>query len=208
MSFNGFNNQDFDVFKVEGLDERMEALIKYVRPKLEFLGETLAPQISELVKEDMYHHVAKHARRTVNPPKDTWVAWANNKRGYKQHPHFQVGLWETHVFAWFALIYESPVKAEFAQRALPEVSSIKKSIPNHFVWSVDHMQPQVISNKDVSEEDLTNMLERLKNVKKSELLCGIHIDRHDPILSDGQALQKLFIDTFETVTPLYRLAKR
>ena len=37
-------------------------------------------------------HVAKHARRSVNPPIDTWVAFAPNKRGYKMLPHFQIGL--------------------------------------------------------------------------------------------------------------------
>ena len=36
-----------------------------------------------------YPHVAKHARRSVNPPKDTWVAFATSKRGYKMLPHFK-----------------------------------------------------------------------------------------------------------------------
>ena len=36
--------------------------------------------------------MAKHARRTVNPPDDTWVAFALDKRGYKKHCHFKVAV--------------------------------------------------------------------------------------------------------------------
>jgi uncharacterized protein YktB (UPF0637 family) len=36
--------------------------------------------------------VARHARRTVNPPDDTWVAFAPDRRGYKKHCHFKVAV--------------------------------------------------------------------------------------------------------------------
>lgn len=42
-AFTGFNDQDFDVFSVPGLEARMEALIEHVRPKLELIGAELAP---------------------------------------------------------------------------------------------------------------------------------------------------------------------
>ena len=51
--------------------------------------------------------MAKHARRTVNPPKDSWVAFAPYKRGYKSLPHFQIGLWRTHLFIVLVIIYEA-----------------------------------------------------------------------------------------------------
>lgn len=74
-----FQDVDFDVFTIPGLEARMDALIKTARPKLNELGERLAPALSQLTGEEMYAHVAKHARRSVNPPNDTWVAWAANK---------------------------------------------------------------------------------------------------------------------------------
>lgn len=207
MRFTGFESKDFDVFKVKGLDERMAALIQHIRPKLETLAEALQPEISTIVGEEMFPHVAKHARRTVNPPEDTWVAWANNKRGYKQHPHFQVGLWQTHVFVWFALIYESPLKIDFSRNALPEVASLKKNIPSHYLWSADHTKPEALLAEKVTKKELATMIERLRTVKKSEILCGIHIDREDPILQDGQALQEKIIETYKTLAPLYKLAQ-
>lgn len=202
-----FTEQDFNVFTIPGLEERMQALKTHIRPKLETLGTNLAPVLSELVGHDMYPHVAKHARRTVNPPDDTWVAWAHDKRGYKKHPHFQVGLWQTHLFVWFALIYESPYKVEFARQALPEVTTIMETIPEHFVWSLDHMQPDAIKHASLTEQELTAFLERLQKVKKAELLCGIHVNRDDPLLLDGERLNQKIIDTFKQVVPLYRLAQ-
>lgn len=206
-TFVTFAEQDFDVFTVAGLEERMSALKTHVRPKLELLGSRLAPILTDMLGQEMHPHVAKHARRTVNPPDDTWVAWAHDKRGYKKHPHFQVGLWQTHLFVWFALIYESPFKADFARQALPEITTIKESIPNHFVWSQDHMQPEAVRHEHITEEELAKMLGRLEKVKKAELLCGLHIPRHESILKDGEALQKQIIQTFEVLKPLYDLAQ-
>lgn len=109
-----FTEEDFNTFTIEGLDARMEVLKETVRPKLTALGEHFAPTLSALTGDEMFPHVAKHARRSVNPPADSWVAFANSKRGYKKLPHFQIGLWETHVFVWFAIIYESLSKKNMA----------------------------------------------------------------------------------------------
>lgn len=205
-SFAGFTDRDFEVFEIEGLEARMDALIERVRPKLHQLGDILSPALAELCEEEMFTHVAKHARRTVNPPNDTWVAFANNKRGYKAHPHFQVGMWSTHVFIQFAIIYECPNKNIFAERALDELDSVRSAVPNHFVWSKDHMVPTGLRHSELSNEELADLLTRLKTVKASELTCGIHIQRGDPILADGQALLKLAQETYSILLPLYRMA--
>ncbi|MDU4698680.1 MAG: DUF1054 domain-containing protein, partial [Paenibacillus sp.] len=141
MSFEGFTTQDFDALTVPGLEPRMEAIISNIRPKLETLGTELVPFLSALCGEEMFPHVAKHARRTVNPPNDTWVAWAASKRGYKALPHFQVGMFSTHLFIIFAVIYESPNKAVFAHYLDKQAAQIKKMIPDGFYWSLDHMSP-------------------------------------------------------------------
>lgn len=205
-AFNGFNVQDFEVFEIEGLEARMEALIDRVRPKFHLLGECLTPFLGQLCGEEMFTHVAKHARRTVNAPNDSWVAFANNKRGYKAHPHFQIGLWSTHVFIQFAIIYECPSKNVFAERALAELDSVRSSVPANYVWSKDHMVPTGLIHSELTEEGLKDLLVRLKSVKAAELTCGIHLTKGDPLLSDGRNFLKLVEDTFRTLLPLYRMA--
>ncbi|WP_143522844.1 DUF1054 family protein, partial [Pseudomonas sp. 2822-15] len=87
--------------------------------------EELAQQLSMSLGNEMFLHIAKHARRSVNPPNDTWLAICHNKRGYKKHPHFQVGLFDDHVFIWLAFIYELPNKQNIAQKFLNNMDELK-----------------------------------------------------------------------------------
>lgn len=205
--FNGFTQEDFNVFSIEGLEPRMEALQSNLSPKLEAIAEELAPFLTSLTGDEMHVHVAKHARRTTNPPNDTWAALANSKRGYKKLPHFQIGLWESHVFIWFAMIYESPIKQDYAKVLKKHQKEVLDHIPADFVWSKDHTKPEVIPNKDLLKKDFTQLIDRLKNVKKAELLCGVQIDRNDVILQDREAFLNKCEETFKTLEYLYRLTK-
>src|SRR5438445_11658888 len=92
MSSPAFRSPDFKVFEVKGFAPRMTEIKTRVRPKLEAFGHSLAPAISRAVGTEVFTHVARHARRTVNPPDDAWVAFAPDERGYKKHPHFKVAL--------------------------------------------------------------------------------------------------------------------
>ncbi len=83
---------DFRVFDVKGFRPRMSEIRSRVRPKLEALGHSVAPAVARSIGADVFAHVAKHARRTVNPPEDTWVAFGPDARGYKKHCHFKVAV--------------------------------------------------------------------------------------------------------------------
>ncbi|WP_411343115.1 YktB family protein [Paenibacillus sp. WLX1005] len=205
-TFPGFTAKDFDVFAIDGLEPRMEALIERIRPKLTTLGEQLQPHLSTLCGEEMFVHVAKHARRTVNPPKDTWVAWAANKRGYKALPHFEVGMFGSHVFVVFAIIYESPRKKDFGRAMTEHLKKVKHAVPDHFYWSPDHMSPHGTPQSELSDQELLDMADRLQQVKKSEIICGLRLDKNDPLLQDGEKFAQTVEDTFEQLLPLYKMA--
>src|SRR5206468_3715732 len=72
---------DFKVFDVSGFKPRMSEIRTRVRPKLDAIGETLAPAVSRSIGGEVFVHVARHARRTVIPPDDTWVAFGPDARG-------------------------------------------------------------------------------------------------------------------------------
>lgn len=203
MKFNGFNQNDFDTFTIDGLEARMKAIQERIQPKFRAIGQPMTDDISAELGNEMFLHIAKHLRRSVNPPKDTWLAIAANKRGYKQHPHFQIGLYDDHVFIWLAFIYELPNKANIANTFLKNLKTIISIVPNDFVVSLDHMKKDAISMKEI---DLKKALERFRDVKKSEFLIGRHFGANDPILSDGNEFFNVVKDTFETLMPLYKLS--
>ena len=154
---------------------------------------------------EMFPHVAKHARRTVNPPDDTWVAWSDNKRGYKSQPHFQVGLWSTHLFIQFGLIYECKNKATFAYHMRKDLDHVFSTVPASFYWSQDHTRPEATPHHEMNPELMMQWLKRLETVKKAELLCGFMLDRQNPIVHNGAQLAVTIEQTIRTLFPLYRL---
>ncbi|WP_223700381.1 YktB family protein [Sutcliffiella deserti] len=206
--FNGFQSADFNVFTINGLEERMHALKEQIQPKFEVLGQHFAPTLSAMTGMEMQYHVAKHARRTKNAPKDSWVAFANSNRGYKMLPHFQIGLWETHVFVWFAIIYEAQIKEAFGETLIEELQNVRTKIPSQFVWSKDHTKPDVIRQSDLSETEHKELVERLTNVKKAELLCGIQIPKEEAINLTGDETIAKIENAFQQLNLLYTLTKQ
>jgi uncharacterized protein YktB (UPF0637 family) len=116
MATLGFNIADFQVFKIEGFNERMAQLYASVRPKLLRLGDELAPQLARKLHLEFFPHVAKHARRTVNPPPETWCAFGPSAKGYKRYPY--LGL----CISRFGLHARMVVKSEADQR--PEMAAV------------------------------------------------------------------------------------
>lgn len=196
-----WNQQDFEVFETPGLEERMELLISRVRPKFEELGDNYAAFFSALTGKEFYPHVAKHMRRSVNPPNDSWVAFAPYKRGYKALPHFQIGLWKSHVFVILAVIYEAPGKSAMAELLLQ--SDTVASLPGDFMLSGDHMKPDAAALGELSPAEIEKTIIRLRDVKKGELVIGRHLPREAAVNMPTDDFHKFLEATFEELLPVY-----
>lgn len=203
MTVEGFTSTEFDAFQIDGLADRMVAIKQHIQPKFKVIGSELTDYLAAKLGNEMYLHIAKHARRTVNPPKDTWLAIADNKRGYKQHPHFQLGLFDDRLFIWLAFIYELPTKGKIAQTFLDQ-ADIFDQLANDFVISFDHFKKDTIPVHELS----TKNLERFRDVKKAELLIGKHILKEDAVKLSGDALVSLIKDSFDQLISIYQLGKK
>jgi uncharacterized protein YktB (UPF0637 family) len=206
LSFPKITNKDFHIFSIDGLEPRMEALKKQVRPKFERMGETISSFLTTQLGKPVHTHVAKHARRTVHAPEETWVAWSTNKRGYKAHPHFQIGIRDTHLFAWFALIYECEQKKTFANNFLEDISIYTNDIPTYFYISEDHTKPDATLVAEMKKDRWKIVMNRLASVKKAEFLCGLLIPRQEAITLTSATLQSRTEKAFHKLLPLYHLA--
>ena len=196
-----WTQQDFEVFETPGLEERMDVLISRVRPKFEKLGSTYSAYFSGKTGEEFFPHVAKHMRRTVNPPNDSWVAFAPHKRGYKAVPHFQIGLWESHVFIILAVIYEAPGKNVMAEQLLK--SDVIASLPGDFMVSGDHMKPEAAALSELGEAGTEKLVVRLRDVKKGEFVIGRHIQREQAAEMPIEKFHALVEETFTELLPVY-----
>jgi uncharacterized protein YktB (UPF0637 family) len=202
MNYPGFTAADFDAFLVPGLEERMTAIKAGPRPKLEELGRLMAPELERLTGHTFYPHIAKHQRRKINPPTDTWIAWSTNPRGDKMAPHFQVGLWESHLFIQAGVIYEAAERARFAERLLAGAPQL----PGNYRWLEDYMVPQGIRQDAMTPADWARIADRLVHRKQADAMVGIDIPRAEAARLTGDKLVKLVLETFETLVPVWRLA--
>ena len=198
-----FTEADFAVFAIEGLEQRMSAIRKQIQPKFHRLGQEFAKALAaELDIKSLPVHVAQHIRRTKNPPKDTWLAIGGDNRGYKKYPHFQLGLYETHVFIWLAFI-DNPLHEERMALQIIEDPALLFKVPDDYVVSWDHTKEQVVP---IHEADLLNGLIRWQTIKKGEFLIGRQISAKDPLLISPEETQRFILDTFKQLLPLYRQA--
>ncbi|UXR70210.1 MULTISPECIES: DUF1054 domain-containing protein [unclassified Staphylococcus] len=198
-----FDKEDFKVFEVDGLAERMSALDKHIRPQLRALGDYFAEYLESVTGETFYPHVAKHARRTVNPPKDTWVAIATNVRGYKMLPHFQIGLFEDHLFVMYGMMHENPNKAKDVE-AFERNWETLITLPSDFQISLDHTKPDKSKISHLSEEDVEKGIQRAKNVKKGEFFVARSLKPGAPELADDERFIAFLEETFDYLLKFYR----
>lgn len=197
-----FKPKDFKTFNVEGLDARMEALNEYIRPQLHELGEYFSDFFTSQTGETFYPHVAKHARRSVNPPKDTWVAFTTNKRGYKMLPHFQIGMFEDQLFVMFGIMHEAKDKATRAKVFERKFKAIQQ-LPDDYRVCLDHMKPDKPFIKDLTDDDLKEAIQRAINVKKGEFFIARAITPQDKRLKSDKAFIAFLEETFNQFLPFY-----
>jgi uncharacterized protein YktB (UPF0637 family) len=70
------------------------------------------------------------------------------------------------------------------------------------------MKKNNVSFKGLKEQELQAALERFRDIKKDELLIGHNIAYDNPILADGKQFAEFVKNTFETLMPLYKLARQ
>ncbi|WP_342509176.1 DUF1054 domain-containing protein [Sporosarcina sp. FSL K6-2383] len=202
MGIHFWVKDDFDVFLIDGLEKRMEALQNRIQPKFSTLGRHFADRLSAHGTDEFFPHVARHARRTVNPPKDSWVAFAPAKRGYKALPHFQIGLWGTHLFIILAVIYENPDKKGIAERLSSQLTSLT-SLPAGYIVSGDHMKPDALKIDATGSAGIESLLERLQTVKKAEFLVGRHLSREQAADMSADEFMAFAEESFDHLLPIY-----
>lgn len=196
-----FIKDDFLIFKDQTLDGRLKKIKTIIDPKFEKVGAELLPFLEEQLGIKMYLHIAKHARRSKNPPPDTWMAFSENKRGYKMMPHFEIGYWDDRLFIWLSALADIKDKSLYEEGVSESIIMIQK-LENTFVWSVDH------TNKETGTLANTITLtdsQKWSSVQTKELLIGQNLAIEDEFFSLNE--YKQLNDLKNTLLPLIEIYK-
>ena len=196
-----FKDSDFNVFDDPTLDGRMEGIRNVIDPTFEEFAENALP-ILNADGQEWYAHVAKHIMRKTNPVDNTWVAFAPNKRGYKMMPHFEMGMWEDHIYLYVAV--EENMKPKQTEDIVPKlrnVSALVAALPSEFSISQQHM---INANVALDQYDAT--VARFEKVKSAEVLVGVRIDRGDNRFG-SQQMEDDLLKALEALLPIYKALK-
>jgi uncharacterized protein YktB (UPF0637 family) len=198
-----FTAKDFKVFDIGGFRERMEAIRGLIRPKLASIGEALAPKASVPIDRPLFVHVAKHARRTVNPPDDTWTALGCDSRGYKKDVHFRVSVSRNCVRLLFEAGPEYYAKPAWARAWSRDHSEHWESIRDLSLFKDEHDEEPAAQLKSFA--DPKKLGAELTRRRDGQIVIGSRIDAREFSSLDSKAFEKLALTTFATLAPLFNL---
>ena len=199
--FLGFTEADFAVFELEEFAERMPSLRAHIKPKLVQLGEILPEALSQIVGETLYPHVAQHLRRTVNPPVETWVAFARTKRAYKPSVHLRVGISRERVRVTVFV-------EDYADEKLLFAAHLRR----HAQTLAEHacLYPQIVGyetpNEILTEANLIRFADRMERVKGQHAIFGIGLTRAETIEA-GANLPEKIVAFARILLPFYRVER-
>ena len=208
MASAAFGPGDFKVFDVKGFQPRMNEIRARIRPKLETIGKSLAPAVAHSVGSDTFAHVAKHARRTVNPPADTWVAFAPDKRGYKKHSHFKVAVSRHCVRFLFEIGPEHADKTRWAaawKKNAGKLAPVLRRVKGLAWFKNEHDETPASALGDMAPDALVDLAETVVRRRDGQLVLGRVVSADEAARWSDAQYRAAALDTFRALVPLYRL---
>ena len=208
MASPAFVAGDFKIFDLKGFEARMSELRARVRPKLGAFGGSLSSSVGRSVGGEVFAHVAKHMRRTVNPPDDTWVAFGPDARGYKQHGHFKVAVSRGGVRFLFEIGPEHEDKKRWAaawKKSAPRLAPVLRRV-NGLAWfKNEHDEEPASPLADLSTEQLAQLGDELTRTREGQLVLGRMIQSSEAARWTEARYRDAALETFRALAPLYRL---
>jgi uncharacterized protein YktB (UPF0637 family) len=199
----GFTPVDFEVFKVEGFSERMQQIYAHVRPKLIRLGDELAPELARRMHMEFFPHVAKHARRTVNPPPETWAAFGPSPRGYKRYGYLALCISGAGLHARAVVKSEADKRPEMARGLKSRAAQLVKDFKGSAIARYDKWDFQKLPEGHPAEADLFTTLAEGLNKKSGGMDLGFGWNVRESLRLDRDEM----VDAFRELEPLYRILR-
>jgi uncharacterized protein YktB (UPF0637 family) len=203
-----FNAADFKVFDVTGFRPRMAEIRSRIRPKLEAMGHSLLPAVSRTTGGPAFAHVARHARRTVNPPDDTWVAFGPDVRGYKKHCHFKVAVSRHCVRFLFEVGPEHDDKKRWGgawKRSAGKLGPVLRRVRGLAWFENEHDEAPAAPLADLTPDRLAGFADELIRTRDGQLVLGRAVAAEEAARWTEAQYRDAALETFRMLAPLYRL---
>lgn len=208
--FEGFAPEDFEVFEYPEFALRMPLLKERITPKLKLLAAALNNRMGEALEETVYPHVALHLRRTVNPPQETWAAFARNARAYKPYVHIRVGISAEKVRVVAFVEDYADEKQTFAENLARNAELIAAWLAHHptiHAYDIEDADGAPTYGSRIDAAALRAFAERMLRVKGQHARFGIPFARTHPVIASGPQLMEAALNAARDLRPIYDCGK-
>ena len=199
----GFTPTDFAVFKIQGFSARMQEIYARVRPKLMRLGDELAPELARKLHLEFFPHVARHARRTLNPPPETWAAFGQSPKGYKRYGYLALCISGAGLHARAVVKSEADKRPEMARGLKSRATQLVKDFKGSGLACYDKWDFRKLPEGQPAEAELFTTLAEGLNKKTGGMDLGFGWNVRESLRLDRDEM----IDAFRELEPLYRILR-
>lgn len=197
----GFTPADFAVFKIEGFSARMQEIYARLRPKLRRLGDELAPELTRKLRLEFFPHVARHARRTVNPPPETWAAFGPSPKGYKRYGYLALCVSGAGLHARMVVKSEADRRPEMARRLASNAAELAQSLRGTGVARYEQWGFNGLPAETAADDGLFIALAEKLGRKTGAMDLGFGWNVRDALRLDRAEL----LDAYRELEPVYRI---
>ena len=201
MAALGFTQADFRVFKIEDFSARMGEIYARIRPKLLRLGNELALDLAHRLHMEFFPHVARHTRRTVNPPPETWAAFGPSPNGYKRYGYLALCISGAGIHARAVVKAEADGRPQMADRIINHKPQLQRAFRGTRIarcdnWECDGLPDEMDADSALFQE-LSDSLRKKTG--------GIDLGFGWPASLASRLQREEVLDAFRELEPLYRL---
>jgi uncharacterized protein YktB (UPF0637 family) len=203
MATLGLMRRDFEAFAIEDFDTRVAKIYEHVTPRLFRLGVELAPQLSRGLQMEFFPHVAKHIRRTVNPPDESWTAFGPSRAGYKRHGYLALYISGAGIHARAVVKSEADNRRAMGRLIKSKSAELARSfrgtrIQQYLNWDRRRLPDSTVAGADFFE-GLGDALEKKTG--------GIDVGFGWPVRDALKVDHAEVLDAFRELGPLYRVIR-
>ncbi|WP_304826417.1 DUF1054 family protein [Candidatus Binatus sp.] len=199
----GFFRADFEVFSIEGFSARMAKIYELIRPRLIRLGNELAPELSRKLDMEFFPHVAKHMRRTANPPDETWTAFGPSPQGYKRYGYLALCISGAGIQARAVVKPGADLRPEIGRLIKSNKTQLEKSfrgarIQDYKRWDFRALPKQIAASEDFFERLGDALIQKTGGIDVGfgwKAAQAPRLDRDE------------VLDAFGELAPLYRVIR-
>jgi uncharacterized protein YktB (UPF0637 family) len=199
----GFTPTDFAVFNIQGFSARMQEIYTRVRPKLVRLGDELAPELARKLHLEFFPHVARHARRTLNPPPETWAAFGPSPKGYKRYGYLALCISGAGLHARMVVKAEADRRPEIARGLKRQAAQLAKSLRGTGVARYEKWDFKTLPVQTAADDELFTALAEGLGKKTGGMDLGFGWSVRDALRLDRAEL----LDAYRELEPVYRIVR-